>query len=92
MVADYGLPKVNALEDNQVAQAFARLEAAEPKLWADMKAGVDPNSDPTFTESAPPQPQYGCAASKVPTGPGSSWPTALGLAALAVTLRRRRSR
>jgi hypothetical protein len=62
MVSQYGFPDVGVSENALAQSALSKLEAAEPKLWKDMQAGIDPNSDPVFTEQAPPQPQYGCSA------------------------------
>ena len=62
MIAEYDFPKTTVAEDALVAASLAKLKAAEPKLWADMQAGIDPNTDPVLAEQAPPQPQYGCSS------------------------------
>jgi MYXO-CTERM domain-containing protein len=90
MIAEFGFPNVGVEEDSQVVAALAKLKDAEPKLWSDMQAGIDPNTDPVFTDQAPPQPQHGCSTS--PSSPGSAWYGAMALASFAAVLRRRSAR
>lgn len=66
MISQYGFPKTIAPEDAIVAASLAKLKAAEPKLWADMQMGIDPNTDPVLAEQAPPHPSYGCSTGAAP--------------------------
>jgi hypothetical protein len=81
MITEYDFPKTTVAEDELVKESLAKLMAAQPKLWADMQEGIDPNTDPVLTEQAPPQPQYGCTA--VAAGHDGSRPSAFGGLALA---------
>lgn len=81
MIAEYGFPKTIVPEDELVKESLARLMAAQPKLWADMQDGIDPNTDPVLTEQAPPQPQYGCTAAAAEDD--GTWLAALGVLGLA---------
>jgi MYXO-CTERM domain-containing protein len=89
LIYQFGFQKTSAEEDSLLVAGLAKLEAAEPKLWADMKAGKDPNVDPNLTALAPPQPQYGCSMGRAPSGPQSGWAAALGLAIVTLSRRRR---
>jgi hypothetical protein len=90
MVSQYGFPDVGVSENALAQAALAKLEATEPKLWKDMQAGIDPNSDPVFTDQAPPQPQYGCSAAPQST-PEPFWlSSALACFACLAFARRRR--
>lgn len=79
------------MEDANVLASMAKLKAAEPKLWADMQAGIDPNSDPVFLSGAPPAPEYGCSSSGLrgASGTGGGGGLWLALAACGVVLARR---
>jgi hypothetical protein len=91
LIYQFGFMKTSEEEDALLVAALAKLEAAEPKLWADMKAGKDPNVDPNLTALAPPQPQYGCSMRRAPSGPQTGWTaTGLGLAIVALSRRRRK--
>jgi hypothetical protein len=92
LISQFGFEKSASEEDPLLVDALAKLEAAEPKLWADMKAGKDPNVDQNLTSVAPPQPEYGCSMTRSHCFRHSpcrqqeiSWVTALlGLMVLAV--------
>jgi hypothetical protein len=94
LVARYEFPKAAAVEDANVLASLAKLKAAEPKLWADMQAGIDPNSDPVFLSGAPPAPGYGCSSSGRggASETGSGWCPALAFGVMLAQRRRRRSR
>jgi hypothetical protein len=90
LIAQYEFPSAPVMEDALVAGSLAKLETAEPKLWADMQAGIDPNVDPVLAEQAPHRVEYGCS-----TGPargGCSFAWAAALLALATVGRRTRRR
>jgi hypothetical protein len=88
VVSQYGFPKTLVPEDAVVAVALAKLKDAEPKLWAHMQKGVDPNTDPALAEQAPPHPDYGCAA--CPPGDTGGLPWLAGAPLALVAARRRR--
>jgi hypothetical protein len=89
LISQFGFEKTSSEEDPLLVAALAKLEAAQPKLWADMKAGKDPNLDSNLTALAPPQPQYGCAIRREPTATETQWVMAcLGFAIVAAARRR----
>ncbi|MGH7434486.1 MAG: hypothetical protein ACRENE_02345 [Polyangiaceae bacterium] len=92
MIARYDFPKAMAVEDANVLASLAKLEAAEPKLWADMQAGIDPNTDPVFLEGAPPSPEYGCSSAGGRAAPGIAGVGIAWACGIALALRRRRRR
>jgi MYXO-CTERM domain-containing protein len=92
LISQFGFEKTSSEEDPLLVDALAKLEATEPKLWADMKEGMDPNVDPSLTAVAPPQPQYGCSVRSSPSDGGDARAAAGVLALLTATRRRRRRR
>jgi MYXO-CTERM domain-containing protein len=72
------------------ATALSAIQSMDPQTIADLKMGVDPNSDMSVT-STDPVPEYGCA-SRVAARGHAGWPAAaLVMAAMAGVRRRRRS-
>jgi hypothetical protein len=90
LISQYDFPKTTVAEDGLVAASLAKLKVAEPKLWADMQAGIDPNTDPVLAEQAPPQPAYGCSIRAPRGGAGAGALVGLGLWSAAALVRRRR--
>jgi MYXO-CTERM domain-containing protein len=76
-------------EDATLEAALGQIDQDQPELIADIKAGHDPNDDPSVS-ALPTTPQYGCSSSG---GRGSTgWGAASFAVASLVALRRRRRR
>jgi hypothetical protein len=83
MENEYGVQKADVPES--VKTAMMALEAMQPNLVADIRAGIDPNTDLNGA-SIPPQPEYGCAIGQPsPEGGGTglaAWALVAGFAAM----------
>ena len=73
-------------EDATLEAALGQIAQDQPELIADIKAGHDPNDDPSV--NALPTPQYGCSSSGGRRSTG--WGAASFAVASLVALRRRR--
>jgi hypothetical protein len=85
LVQSYGLSSdmVNEQDMSLVNALNSMASSPDANLIADIKKGIDPNSDPGASAGALPAPEYGCATARGGHARGSTYAFLLGLGATA---------